>query len=205
VTTTEFDPGLLGEHCWLECANGERVMLPVSRWQELDSSDELLLAACLGPTLDVGCGPGRLVEALTRRGVIALGVDVSPVAVDLTRGRGAPALCRDVFERIPGEGRWRHVLLADGNIGIGGDPVSLLRRAHDLLRPGGSVLTELDPPGTGLRRQQVRLSRVDSSGGWFDWARLGPDGLERTAGEAGMDIRWLEERGGRWFAELQRS
>jgi SAM-dependent methyltransferase len=204
VTTTEFDPGLLGEHCWLECANGERVMLPVTRWQELDGSDELLLAACLGPTLDVGCGPGRLVEALTRRGLIALGVDVSPVAVDLTRGRGAAALCRDVFDRIPGEGRWRHVLLADGNIGIGGDPVALLRRARELLRPGGSVLTELDPPGTGLRRQQVRLSSVDSSGGWFDWARLGPDGLERTAGEAGMDIRWLEERGGRWFAELQR-
>jgi SAM-dependent methyltransferase len=205
VTTTEFDPGLLGEHCWLECANGERVVLPVTRWQELDSSDELLLAACLGPTLDVGCGPGRLVEALTRRGVIALGVDVSPVAVDLTKARGAPALCRDVFDRIPGEGRWRHVLLADGNIGIGGDPVALLRRARELLRPGGSVLTELDPPGTGLRRQQVRLSSVDSSGGWFDWARLGPDGLARTAGEAGMDIRWLNERGGRWFAELQRS
>ncbi|MEV6609311.1 class I SAM-dependent methyltransferase [Kutzneria sp. NPDC051319] len=205
MTTTEFDPGLLGEHCWLECANGERVMLPVTRWQELDSSDELLLAACLGPTLDVGCGPGRLVEALTRRGVIALGVDVSPVAVDLTQARGAPALCRDVFDRIPGEGRWRHVLLADGNIGIGGDPVALLRRARELLRPGGSVLTELDPPGTGLRRQQVRLSSVDSSGGWFDWARLGPDGLERTATDAGMDIRWLEERGGRWFAELQRA
>jgi len=205
VTTTEFDPGLLGEHCWLECANGERVMLPVTRWQELDSSDELLLTACLGPTLDVGCGPGRLVEALTRRGVIALGVDVSPVAVDLTKARGAPALCRDVFDRIPGEGRWRHVLLADGNIGIGGDPVALLRRARELLRPGGSVLTELDPPGTGLRRQQVRLSSVDSSGGWFDWARLGPDGLARTAGEAGMDIRWLNERGGRWFAELQQS
>ena len=205
MTTTEFDPGLLGQHCWLECANGERVMLPVTRWQELDGSDELLLAACLGPTLDVGCGPGRLVEALTRRGVIALGVDVSPVAVDLTQARGAPVLCRDVFDRIPGEGRWRHVLLADGNIGIGGDPVALLRRARDLLRPGGSVLTELDPPGTGLRRQQVRLSSVDGRGSWFDWARLGPDGLGRTATEAGLDIRWMSERGGRWFAELQRS
>ncbi|QUQ69329.1 methyltransferase domain-containing protein [Kutzneria sp. CA-103260] len=206
MTTTEFDPGLLGEHCWLECANGERVMLPVTRWRDdPDSADELLLAACLGPTLDVGCGPGRLVDALVRRGVIALGVDVSPVAVELTTARGAPALCRNVFDHIPGEGRWRHVLLADGNIGIGGDPVALLRRVRELLRPGGSVLTELDPPGTGLRRQQVRLSSVDGRGGWFDWARVGPDGLDRTAAEAGLDIRWLNERGGRWFAELQRS
>ena len=206
MTTTEFDPGLLGEHCWLECANGERVMLPVTRWRDdPNSADELLLTACVGPTLDVGCGPGRLVDALVQRGVIALGVDVSPVAVELTMARGAPALCRDVFDRIPGEGRWRHVLLADGNIGIGGDPVALLRRVRELLRPGGSVLTELDPPGTGLRRQQVRLSSVDSSGGWFDWARVGPDGLDRTSAEAGLDIRWLNERGGRWFAELQRS
>jgi SAM-dependent methyltransferase len=203
VTTTEFDPGLLGEHCWLECANGERVMLPVTRWRdEPDAADEVLLAACLGPTLDVGCGPGRLVETLTRRGLIALGVDVSPIAVHLTKARGAAALCRDVFERLPGEGRWRHLLLADGNIGIGGDPVLLLRRARELLRPDGSVLAELDPPGTGLRRQQVRLSKADGRGDWFDWARLGPDGLERTAVEAGLGVRWLSERGGRWFAEL---
>jgi SAM-dependent methyltransferase len=206
VTTTEFDPGLLGEHCWLECANGERVMLPVTRWRdESDSADEVLLAACLGPTLDVGCGPGRLVEALTHRGLVALGVDISPIAVDLTIARGAAALCRDVFDRIPGEGRWRHVLLADGNIGIGGDPVALLQRVRDLLRPGGSVLTELDPPGIGLRRQQVRLSSVDNRGGWFDWARLGPDGLDRTADAAGLEIGWVNERGGRWFAELRKS
>ena len=32
-------------------------------------------------------------------------------------------LRRDLFAPLPGEGRWHHVLLADGNIGIGGDPV----------------------------------------------------------------------------------
>jgi SAM-dependent methyltransferase len=206
TAATEFDPGLLGEHCWLECANGERVVLPVTRWrEEPDGADELLLAACLGPTLDIGCGPGRLVDALTQRGVVALGIDISPVAVELTMARGAPALRRDVFEPLPGEGRWRHVLLADGNIGIGGDPVVLLRRARQLLRPGGSVLVELDPPGTGLRRHQVRLSSVDGMGDWFDWAHVGPDGLGDTAAQAGLGTRWLTERGGRWFAELQQS
>ena len=206
TATTEFDPGLLGEHCWLECANGERVVLPVTRWRdEPDGADELLLAACLGPTLDIGCGPGRLVDALTQRGVVALGIDISPVAVELTMARGAPALRRDVFERLPGEGRWRHVLLADGNIGIGGDPVVLLRRASQLLRPGGSVLVELDPPGTGLLRHQVRLSSVDGRGEWFDWAHVGPDGLDETAALASLSTRWLTERDGRWFAELQQS
>ena len=34
------------------------------------------------------------------------------------------------------------MLLADGNIGIGGDPQALLRRCHQLLRPGAAALVE---------------------------------------------------------------
>jgi SAM-dependent methyltransferase len=201
--TAEFDRGLLGEHCWLECSNGEQVVLPVGRWQNRpDGADELLLSACSGPTLDIGCGPGRLVEALASRGVIALGVDISPVAVRLTNARGAPAVCRDVFDRLPGEGRWRHVLLADGNIGIGGNPVALLRRVSQLLRPGGTALVEVDAPGRGLRRNQVRLSSADKQGDWFDWAWVGSDELGGAAKSAGLRTRWLAECDGRHFAEL---
>ncbi|GAA0619309.1 class I SAM-dependent methyltransferase [Kutzneria viridogrisea] len=200
-----FDRGLLGERCWLECVNGERVVLPVTRWRDRpDAADELLLAACTGPTLDIGCGPGRLVAALTHRGVIALGVDISPTAVRLTNERGAPAVCRDVFDRLPGEGRWRHVLLADGNIGIGGDPVALLRRVRQLLRVGGTALVEVEPPGKALPHNQVRLSSVDEKGDWFDWAWLGSDELAEAALRAGLRVRWLGEWDGRWFAELER-
>lgn len=165
----EFDTGLLGHHCWLELANGERVELPVDRWTD-DScdGDEVLLGPCHGPTLDIGCGPGRLVAALTRRGVLSLGVDSSRTAVRLTRQRGAIALHRNVFDRLPAEGRWRHVLLADGNIGIGGDPIALLRRVAELLAFDGNALIELDPPGCGLRNERVRLlpqSTIEQHGG----------------------------------------
>ena len=47
---------------------------------------------------------------------------------------GRPALRRDVFEPLPGTGRWQTVLLADGNVGLGGDPLRVLRRAAELLR-----------------------------------------------------------------------
>ena len=36
--------------------------------------------------------------------------------------RGVNVLERSVFAGVPGQGRWRSVLLLDGNIGIGGDP-----------------------------------------------------------------------------------
>ncbi|HEX3791349.1 MAG TPA: methyltransferase domain-containing protein [Pseudonocardiaceae bacterium] len=210
MTATVFDDALGGAHCVLELAGGDRITLPVSRWRaDPDHADELLLSRCSGPTLDVGCGPGRLIGTLVTRGVPALGVDVSPVAVRLTRRRGALAVRRDVFDRLPGEGRWRHVLLADGNVGIGGDPGRLLRRVAELLGRGGTALVELDPPGTGLRRDQARLTAPGSPcgrepGTWFPWARLGADATASLAEAAGLTMRWRAELAGRWFAELVR-
>ena len=199
---TPFDQAMRGARATLEF-DGQRLLLPVTRWHaEPDSADELLLARCGGATLDVGCGPGRLTAALGMRGIPALGIDISPVAVTLTRARGAAALRRDVFGRVPGAGRWRHVLVADGNVGIGGDPVALLRRAADLLAPDGSVLVELDPPGTGLVRGLARLVQPHGMSGPFPWARVGVEAIAGPAAYAGLLLRWRARRVGRWFAEL---
>ena len=118
-----------------------------------------------GPTIDLGCGPGRLVADLVQRGVPALGVDQSATAVGLARRSGAPALRRDVFEPLPGTGRWQTVLLADGNVGLGGDPRRVLRRAGELLRAGGRCVAEFDSVTTGVDTGWVRLesSRDDRS------------------------------------------
>ncbi|MGK3201078.1 methyltransferase domain-containing protein [Amycolatopsis sp. MEPSY49] len=201
----EFDRGLLGHHCWLELANGERVELPVERWTAPSDGDEVLLDACGGPTLDIGCGPGRLTAALAGRGVVALGVDSSRTAVRLTRRRGGSALHRNVFGRVPGEGRWRHALLADGNIGIGGDPVVLLRRAAQLIAADGDVLVELEPPGRGLRHERVRLRPGHADVAWFTWAWVGVDAIAEVAARAGLRVDWTTRHGHRWFARLERS
>jgi SAM-dependent methyltransferase len=203
---TEFDEALIGQPSWLDLPGGGRSQLPVGRWRaEVGQADEVLVNACQGPTLDVGCGPGRLTAALTAHGVIVLGVDTSAVAVRLTRARGALALRRDVFGELPREGRWQHVLLADGNIGIGGDPVVLLRRVHELLRPGGSALVEIEPPGNGLRRGQVRVRTRERRGRWFDWAWLGTDRLGFVAAASGFAVSWVTEHSDRWFAALERA
>jgi len=203
---TAFDVGLRGSRCWLDLGGGRRIDMPINRWHEdADAADRVLVDACAGPTIDLGCGPGRLVAALVERGIIALGVDHSEIAVSLTQSRGGPALRRDLFTPLPGEGRWSHVLLADGNIGIGGDPTALLRRVRMLLHSRGTVLLEVDPPGCGLRRERARVGGEDSWGAWFDWAWLDPEALETAAHDAGFRIRWLVERAGRWFAELEQS
>jgi SAM-dependent methyltransferase len=165
--------------------------------------DDRLLDGCSGPTLDVGCGPGRLTHALNRRGLPALGIDISATAVRLARARGATALRRDVFAALPGTGRWRHLLLADGNIGIGGDPHRLLRRCRDLLAPDGRLHVELAPPGTASWSGEARL---DVGGGVasapFPWAVLAADALPAVAAAGALRILTTWTEADRWFATL---
>ncbi|WP_433129014.1 class I SAM-dependent methyltransferase [Micromonospora sp. CA-240977] len=196
------------DHWLVHGDNGWRSRLPVRRWHgPAEPAVVALVARCAGPTLDLGCGPGRLTLALTRAGVTAVGVDISAQAVRLTRARGAIALQRDVLAPLPAEGRWAHVLLIDGNIGIGGDPVALLGRCHDLLRPGGTVLVELEPPGPGLWCGQTQLALQAAGGGSrlgppFRWARLDTTAVAGVASAGGLTVREVFRLDRRWFGEL---
>ena len=154
-------------HWYARYEDGPRRSLAeaLRRWcGTADATDQDLLERAPGAVLDLGCGPGRLVIELARQGRQAAGVDTSRVAVRLARKAGATAVCRSIFDPVPGEGGWDSVLLADGNIGIGGDPVSLLARCRDLITTSGRVLLELDPPGTGMRSDRVRLERGSQRG-----------------------------------------
>ena len=131
----------------------------------------------VAPVVDIGCGPGRHLAALRRAGKRALGVDLSPVAVQLARRRGGAAIPGDVFGAVPGAGRWRTALLLDGNVGIGGSPALLLRRTRELLAAGGLAIVELDPPGAPTFRTRIRIEAPDVVSEWFAWARVGVDGI----------------------------
>ena len=186
----------------IEHADGSRKPLSVDGWLHESPGDKSILDRCEGPTLDIGSGPGRLTVALAERGIPALGIDITPYAVDLARSSGALVMLRDVFDRVPGTGRWTTVLLADGNIGIGGDPAALLTRVAQLLAPQGRAIVELEPPGSPLRREQVRLCHADSASAWFPWAYVGADHITAVADDAGLgpvDI-WTVDK--RWFASI---
>jgi len=147
-----YDRALGGERCWIRHDDGALRPLPAHRWlgaRNADESgaavdeavdeafDDAVTRMCAGPTIELGCGPGRLVTRLIRRGVPALGIDRSATAIRLAGRGGAPALLGDVFEPLPGMRRWQTVLLVDGNVGLRGDPRRILARAAELLGRGG--------------------------------------------------------------------
>ncbi|MBT2441991.1 class I SAM-dependent methyltransferase [Streptomyces sp. ISL-36] len=188
---------------FLRREDGWLLPLEVERWcAEPDPADLSVLARCRGAVLDIGCGPGRLVAALAARGHPALGLDVSREAVARTERLGGLALCRSVFDPLPGQGRWDTALLIDGNIGIGGDPARLLRRLREVTGPEAIVVAEC----LAVEVDECCEVRIDNGrGGYgapFAWARVGPQALHRHAEHAGWARRTQWSVAGRVFLEL---
>jgi SAM-dependent methyltransferase len=199
-----YERALAGGPMRMRLDGGPALPFDVAPWLgPATAADEAVLEHAVAPVLDIGCGPGRHVGALARRGVDALGLDASPDAVGLARARhGATAVAGSVFDHVPGAGSWATALLLDGNIGIEGCPMRLLRRVLELLAPGGRVLVETSGPGRGTRVVQVRLEDDDDHSPAFPWALVGHDGLPAIARAVGLRRRRAWTHSGRWFAEL---
>lgn len=182
-------------------------VLDLTRWaRPPDAVDRGVLRRCAGPTLDVGCGPGRMVLALARRGVPALGIDLAPEAVRQVRAAGGLALARSVFGDLPGEGRWTAALVLDGCIGIGGSPDLLLARVAELLAPGGTAYVEHDPDPDRCDHARARvLLPTGHHGTPFAWALVGLHAVARAAAGAGLVLTGSWTANGRAFTACRRA
>jgi SAM-dependent methyltransferase len=212
-----YDRALGGERCWIRHEDGEVLPLPAHRWLGArgisagsdpsadaleEAFDEAVTQLCTGPTIELGCGPGRLVARLTRRGIPALGIDRSATAIRLAGCGGAPALLGDVFAPLPGTGLWQTVLLVDGNVGLGGDPRRILARAAELLGCGGCCVAEFDAEVIGICARWVRLESAGDVGPWFRWASVGVDSAATLAAHVGLTLTGVRLIAGRVVAIL---
>lgn len=198
-----------GVPSWIMTTDGNHHHLPIERWlggeassREDRAADEALLGLCSGPTVDLGCGPGRFTAALADRGIPSLGIDVSATAVEMTVRRGGKAIHGDVFETPRRHGAWAHVLLADGNIGIGGNPLRMLARARQLLAPHGTVVAEVEADESGVSNERRRWETHHSVTGWFSWTRVGADAVHALAEVAGFAVTSTDEVSGRHLVTL---
>jgi SAM-dependent methyltransferase len=103
-----------------------------------------------GRVLDVGCGAGRYALYLQERGLEVVGIDASPLAVDVCRRRGLRDVRLLTVEQVDASlGIFDTVLMLGNNLGLLGSfrgARRVLDRLGRVVRTGGYLIAEtLDP------------------------------------------------------------
>ncbi len=101
-----------------------------------------------GRLLDVGFGAGGLLRTARDAGWNTFGVELSPAAVRRGLARSLGALYEGSFLEHPSEGNFDVIVMSELVEHLV-DPMPYLRRAAELLRPGG-LLYATTPHGRGL-------------------------------------------------------
>ena len=169
--------------------------------------------------LDVGCGAGRVSLYLQRKGLKAVAIDRSPLAIRLCRKRGvndARVLPIEQIARFPA-GSFDTVVMFGNNIGLLGNYEKarrLLRQLYRLTTANAVILGEsLNPYETRLpahlryRRRnrqrgrmggqiRIRIRFQDIKGPWFDYLLVSPTELKGILAGTGWRLQTILRDGG---------
>ncbi|MBS1869621.1 MAG: methyltransferase domain-containing protein [Actinobacteria bacterium] len=127
--------------------------------QEAEQVIELLGLQEGDLVLDAACGFGRFAEALSRHGIEAVGIDISPAAIAEAQRRcpGPRYLVHDLTQPLPdGVGPFDALVNVYSSFGYGiteSEDQEMLACFHRALRPGGWIVMQL----SDLERSRHRL------------------------------------------------
>jgi SAM-dependent methyltransferase len=177
--------------------------------------------------LDVGVGAGRVALELQARGHDVVGIDVSPLAVEVSRRRGVRDSRLLPFEAVDGTLKPIDTIVMFGNnFGLFGSAARarrLLRRLHRLTTERGRIVaTSNDPYATedtehleyqrrnrergrmsGQLRLRVRHRSLASP--WFDYLIVSPDEMRVLAGVGGWGLRtFVRDEGSFYVGVLEK-
>ncbi|HXG12318.1 MAG TPA: class I SAM-dependent methyltransferase [Gemmataceae bacterium] len=136
--------------------------------------------------LDVGCGNGAFLLGLLEQGnVEAWGLDIAaPVLAEVAQRDGRLRLVAGDLHRAALPERYFEVITLWHSLEHDGDPVGVLRRARQLLRPGGLLLAEVPDSAGVIARLCGRY--------WLGWdlprhlVHFSAGSLRRAAVQAGL-------------------
>jgi 2-polyprenyl-3-methyl-5-hydroxy-6-metoxy-1,4-benzoquinol methylase len=103
--------------------------------------------------LDVGCGDGQLLKTAQKEGWDPMGIDLSEPAIRLCRKASLPASKTDFFDEVLDPQRFDAIVMSELLEHVPA-PQRFLKRAEELLRPGG-VLYLTTPNFGSLGRRML--------------------------------------------------
>jgi len=178
-----------------------------------------------GRVLDVGCGAGRHSLYLQKKGLQVVGIDNSPLAIEVCKRRGLnDSRVMSIGQVSSRLGMFDTILMLGGNFGLFGNidrGRRLLRRfARITTRRARIVATTVDPYDTndsvhleyhernrsrgrmpGQVRCRVRYKKYCSP--WFDWLIVSRDEMRDMLDGTGWRLRrTIDGEGGRYIGVI---
>lgn len=180
---------------------------PFRRWPKTQRS---ALRLVRGRVLDIGCGAGRVALELQERGHEVVGIDVSPLAVEVARRRGAKDVRELAVTQVgPELGRFDTIVMFGNNCGLLGSARRapwLLRRFKSVTSPGARILAESTDPyttdnpdhlayhernrrrGRMAGQLRIRIRHGAYKTPWFDYLLASPEELAELAAGTGWEL-----------------
>jgi SAM-dependent methyltransferase len=100
--------------------------------------------------VDLGCGPGNWLACVGGKPLVTIGVDIAVNALKLARRQGYVPLLADVH-RLPLRDGCADVVVANATLHHCDDVAQVLAEAARLVKPGGCLVTDLDPQASAWR------------------------------------------------------
>jgi SAM-dependent methyltransferase len=188
--------------------------LPFRRWPK---AERKAIRLARGRVLDVGCGAGRVALELQERGHEVVGIDLSPLAVEVARRRGARDVCELPVTRVGRElGSFDTFVMFGNNFGLMGSRRRapwLLRRFRSIANEGARILAEsvnpykTDDPahlayhernrqrGRMSGQLRIRIRHHEYETPWFDYLLASPEEMAELAEGTGWELRRVVDEG----------
>jgi SAM-dependent methyltransferase len=170
-----------------------------------------------GRVLDVGSGAGRVALHLQERGHEVVGIDVSPLAIEVSRRRGVKDVRELPVTGVGRElGRFDTFVMFGNNFGLMGSRRRapwLLRRFRSIANEGARILAESVNPYTTDKPEhlafhernrkrgrmsgqlRIRIRHGTYATPWFEYLLASPEEMAELAEGTGWELRRVIDEG----------
>ena len=213
------------EDGWIGAAGGPGQYF--QRYADWQNHEKKATRYVRGKVLDIGCGAGRHALYLQEKGFDVLGIDTSPLAVQVSKERGLKKTrvmsATQISSRL---GRFDTLLMMGSNFGLFGNLKRarwLLRRFRNLTAANGRIIAESTDPYDTTRTCHLDYQRWNRKRGkfscqlkiriryqtcrtpWFEYLKVSRDEMKTILEGTGWQVaQFIPETGSTYAAIIEK-